>query len=215
MVRRPLFTVFEGIDGSGTTTQIDLLMGRLDALGINAVRSREPGGTPLSERIRDLVLDRSLEDVHPVTESLLCAASRSQHVRLLIAPALVAGKPVICDRYADSTAAYQGGGRGLDMELIHQLNEVAMAGCVPDVTVYIDVTVDEGERRRRLRQGAPDRFEEAGRAFQERVREAYRQIASRNTGGKVWVDGVGQPELVSETIYRELRSLWPHFPFSQ
>ena len=139
----------------------------------------------------------------------------SPHARMVIAPALEAGKPVICDRYADSTTAYQGGGRVLDMDFVNQLNEVAMGGCRPDVTVYLDVTAAEGERRCRARSGVADRLEEAGLSFQERVRQAYRRIAARDPRGSVWVDGLGEPGELSDTIYRELRWRWPQFPFGE
>lgn len=213
MAHRPLFVVYEGLDGSGTTTQIDLLMERFRAEGIEVVRTREPGGTPLGERIRNLVLDDSLEDVDPVAELLLYAASRSQHARSVIGPALDAGKPVICDRYADSTVAYQGGGRGLDRALIEQLNRVAVAGWVPDVTVYVDVTVPEADRRCRVRLGAADRLERAGEAFKERVREEYRRIASACRDRAVWMDGMGDAATVAARIHEELISRWPRFPF--
>ena len=215
MTHRPLFTVFEGIDGSGTSTQIDLLMERLSTRGIEVVRTREPGGTPLGERVRNVVLDRSLTAVDPVAELLLYAASRRQHVQEIIGPALELGKPVICDRYADSTVAYQGGGRGLDMELVRRINDVAVGGCVPDVTVYVDVTVPEGDRRVRERPGAADRLEEEGQEFKQRVKQAFAQMAAGKGRESVWVDGHDGPAGIADSIYTELVSRWPQFPFGE
>ncbi|MFC1526474.1 dTMP kinase [Candidatus Latescibacterota bacterium] len=211
--RAPLFIVFEGIDGSGTTTQSDLLVARLRQSGHDVVQSREPGGTELGERIRDLVLNPSYGQVDARAELFLCAAARSQHTRELIEPALAAGKPVICDRYAASTVAYQGGGRGIEPELVRQVNAAAVGGCDPDLTVLLDIPVDQGEERRRGRGGPADRLEQAGRGLQVRVQKAYEEQAQSCAATWLRVCATGPADELAERIYRELTDRWPDFPF--
>jgi dTMP kinase len=209
----PLFVVFEGIDGSGTTTQIELLVARLRRDGHDVVQTREPGGTPLGERIRPLVLDPSHGPVHAVAELFLVAAARAQHARERIGPALAAGKPVICDRYAASTVAYQGAGRGLDADLISQVNAAAMGGIVPDMTVLLELAVGRAAERRQGREGEADRMEQAGPGLQAAVGRAYARLAEANE--EVWlrVDGTRGADELSEHIHQSLVRRWPEFPF--
>jgi dTMP kinase len=211
---RPLFIVFEGIDGSGTTTQSQMLASHVAQLGYPVVHTREPGGTPLAERIRRLVLDRGSEGVHPLAELLLYAASRAQHVGEVIAPSLQAGTPVICDRYVASTLAYQGYGRQLDLQVVLQVNAIAARGCLPDATVYLDLPVAAAMARQRTRGLPEDRLEAAGVAFQERVLAGYRQLVAQDPDTTVVLDGgIGRNDL-AQTIRQELTQRWPRFPFS-
>lgn len=208
-----LFIVFEGVDGAGTTTQTDLLLARLLAAGHDVVRTREPGGTPFGERVRQLVLDPQYGDVDPVAELFLYGAARRQHAHELIEASLRHGKPVICDRYAASTAAYQGAGRGLDRALIRAVNEAAVGACAPSLTILLDLPVAAAERRRIARGAPADRLELAGRAFQERVRAAYLSLAAADPVAWWVVPAQEGPEELAGNIYRELLRRWPSFPF--
>ena len=213
---RPLFVVFEGIDGAGTTTQAKLLGRSLNALGHPVVTTREPGGTEIGERIRGLLLDPLLIDMATRTELLLYAASRAQLVDEVIRPALEAGKPVISDRYAASTIAYQGAGRGLDREVIDILNGFVVRKCVPDITIYLDVPLEVANER--MNDGNTDRLEQEGGQFRERVAAAYRkmatdQMASDQAETSLLIDGAGERNHLADRITEELRSRWPAFPY--
>ena len=215
-VSRSLFVVFEGIDGSGTTTQCDLLASWVETeLGHPVVRTREPGGTPLGEAIRGLVLDPARGPVSDLAELFLYAAGRAQHSALLIAPALAAGKLVASDRYADSTMAYQGYGRGLDRAMVATVNRAAVDNCTPDATVYLDLPVELARDRRQRRGGRPDRLEAAGDELQERVRQGYLEIARANPNAPILLDGSMNPDHLAQRIRAELRSWWPQFPLKQ
>lgn len=172
---------FEGIDGSGKTTQLQRLGTFLREAGYDVLTTREPGGTPLGRQIRQALLDGESGSVDPLAELLLYAADRAQHVRQLIRPALLAGRIVLCDRFCDATVAYQGYGRGFPIDLIIQLNQLATDGLTPDLTLFYDLPVEEGLARTRGRQtaGAPGRENQADRLdrepldFHRRVREGY------------------------------------------
>ena len=182
-MKRGFFITFEGPEGAGKSSQIQLLGAALTASGRKVVTTREPGGTPLAEAIRNVVKGhRGDEEVHPVTELLLMEAARSQHVSQVILPALDAGSIVLCDRFYDSTTAYQGGGRGLDMDTIVGLNGFASLGATPDLTILLDLTPERGfERtgRRAETQGEYDRFELEKLDFHRRVRAAFLELARR------------------------------------
>jgi len=208
-----LFIVFEGVDGSGTTTQSQLLFQHIRELGHAALLAREPGGTSIGERIRNLVLDPNEEQMTDVTELLLYAASRSQHVEQIIRPALAAGQPVVCDRYADSSLAYQGYGRGLDLALVGLVNKLATGDCLPDMTVYLDLPVKAAAARRSGRVGDADRVERAGEELQERVKQGYRQISEQRPGSSLLVDAAKDVQRQSDFIRAELDRRWPSFPF--
>ena len=211
---RALFIVFEGIDGSGTTTQSDLLARYIQKnLGVHVVQTREPGGTPLAEKIRCLVLDPNAREMHFSTELFLYAASRSQHVEELIKPALQEGKPVICDRFTDSTLAYQGYGRGLNIANITQVNSMAAGGCIPDLTFYLDVPVEVARERRRQRESRPDRLEAAGDDLQKRVCRGYKKIACQKPGESLILDATRSAGKLAAEVLDELRARWPGFPF--
>lgn len=215
MRRRPLFIVFEGIDGAGTTTQCTMLCEELERQGRPVVRTREPGGTPTGERIRDLLLDPANTALDHLTELLLYEASRRQHVIERIGPSLDSGIPVISDRYAASTVAYQGGGRGLDGQLIAHLNHVATDGLDPDLTIFLDLPVEVAEERRSRRGGgAGDRLEQEGRRLQESVRTAYLVMARDDPERSVIVDARPPVDAVAAEVRGVLSSRFPAFPFT-
>ncbi|MDD2214321.1 MAG: dTMP kinase [Oscillospiraceae bacterium] len=174
------FLSFEGVDGSGKSTAVNRLARFLEQQGLTVVRLREPGGTVIGEQIRDLLLDTNSRGMTPVCELYLYAASRAQLVQEVIRPALQQGDWVLCDRYTDSTMAYQGYGRGLDRDLIESLNRTATGGLLPDRTYVFDLAPEEAELRRQGRdQQAGDRMELEPVSFKQAVRLGYLDIASR------------------------------------
>ncbi len=170
-----IFITFEGIEGSGKSTQMKLLADKLAALGYACLLTREPGGPPIAEHIRRLLLDPEHGEMLPETELLLYSASRAQHTGEWILPALKAGKVVLCDRYYDSTFAYQGAARSLDPGFIRPLTEFATFHTVPDLTFLLDLEVEAGLARINARQ--LDRLEQEDKAFHERVRQQYLYLA--------------------------------------
>ena len=212
-MRSPLFVVFEGPDGSGTSTQCQILCDRLRAEGHEIVQTREPGGTEAGERIRSLVLDRELKALDDVAELFLYAASRRQHLQELIEPALSSGKPVISDRYAASSFAYQGAGRGLGPELVSAVNEVATRGREPDATIFLDLSPEQARRRRGNRGEEGDRIEAAGEALQERVSLAYRQLAGKDPDRCFLLDASPGVREVAASVERGLLCRFPSFPY--
>ncbi|EMS73624.1 dTMP kinase [Ruminiclostridium cellobioparum] len=175
-MNKGLFITFEGTDGSGKTTQIKLLEEYMQGKGYEVVLSREPGGTRISEIIRDLVLDPRNKEIVPLTEMILYAASRAQHVAEVIEPAVEKGKIVICDRYVDSSYAYQGGGRGMDLKIIADVNRIAVNGTVPDITFFLDIDPEISVRRRINSTGA-DRIEQEKLDFHRRVYDGYKKLS--------------------------------------
>ncbi|MGI6512804.1 MAG: dTMP kinase [Syntrophomonadales bacterium] len=176
MMSRGMLISFEGIDGAGKSTQIKALERELRAKGYKVSTLREPGGTKISEQIRELLLDSSSR-INPVAEALLYAAARAQLVQDVVRPLLDEGAIVLADRFIDSTIAYQGYGRGLDIEGLHRLNFLATGGLEPDLTILLDIPVDLSSRRR---QGMlSDRMEKEGMAFQDRVRRGYLEMAGK------------------------------------
>jgi dTMP kinase len=178
------FITFEGIDGSGKSTQVRMLASVLRLRGMDVVQTREPGGTPLGARLREALLDAQ-EQVDPLAELLLYAADRAQHVRVMLRPALDAGRVVLSDRYADATVAYQGAGRGFEPSLVAEVVALATGGLKPDLTLLFDLSVAQSGERSRQRttaadEGAPghDRLELEAEHFHARVRDAYLQIAA-------------------------------------
>ena len=167
-----LFITLEGPEGAGKSTNREYLAARLQEAGCNVLLTREPGGTPLAERIRELLLEPSDEPMAADTELLLVFAARAQHLAQVIRPALAAGKVVLCDRFTDATYAYQGGGRGLPLERIALLEEFVQGGLRPDLTLVFDLPVDIGLTRAAAR-GRLDRFEQEARSFFEAVRQTY------------------------------------------
>jgi dTMP kinase len=174
------FITFEGIDGSGKSTQLRMLASVLRLRAIDVIVTREPGGTPLGTRLRDALLDAD-EQVDPLAELLLYAADRAQHVRQLVRPALETGHVVLSDRYADATVAYQGGGRGFPPTLVHEVIALATGGLMPDMTLIFDLPVAESRTRDKRRNDdgdTDDRLDAETDEFRTRVRAAYLQIAA-------------------------------------
>ena len=193
------FLSMEGPDGSGKSTQITKLTDALDRFGFEVVHSREPGGSRIGEKIREILLDRENAEMTDVTEALLYAASRAQHVRETILPTVRAGKVLLCDRYADSSVAYQGGGRGLGVEAVLRMNEHAMDGCLPLVTVYLDID-HRAAMKRRFSAAVPDRLEAEAEDFHARVEDAYHELIRRDPGRFVVVDAARDPDTVGSEI---------------
>ncbi|QWV94449.1 dTMP kinase [Geomonas oryzisoli] len=190
------FITFEGVEGCGKTTQLRLLKERLESAGETVVATREPGGCPIADQMRAILLDANNSAITPLAELLLYAAARAQHVQEVIAPALKRGETVLCDRFTDATVAYQGHGRELDLDVIHQLNVLATGGVQPDLTVLIDCPVQVGLSRALSRIEATtgareERFELESVRFHERVRDGYLALARAYPERFVVVDGSG------------------------
>jgi dTMP kinase len=173
---RGRFITLEGVDGAGKSTHIDWIAGRIGAAGRKVVVTREPGGTPLGEELRKLLL---AQPMHLETETLLMFAARREHLERVVMPALAAGTWVLSDRFTDATFAYQGGGRGLEREKIERLEAWVHPGLQPDLTLVFDLSVEEAKRRRLAASVAPDRFEREDLEFFARVRAAYLARATR------------------------------------
>lgn len=167
-----MFISLEGSEGVGKSTSLNFIEQHIESLGHSVVVTREPGGTPLAEEIRELLLSKRQESVEINTELLLMFAARSQHVEQVIKPALSKGKWVICDRFVDASYAYQGGGRGINLDKIKALDEWCLQGFAPDLTILLDMSVEQGIERTKLR-GEADRFEVEKMAFFENIRKAY------------------------------------------
>jgi len=173
---RGKFITLEGVDGAGKSTHLDWIARRIEAAGKNVVVTREPGGTPLGEELRKLLL---AQPMHLETETLLMFAARREHLEQVIQPALAAGKWVLSDRFTDATFAYQGGGRGLELGRIEILENWVHRGLQPDLTLVFDLSVEEARRRRMAAAAAPDRFEQENLDFFARVRAVYQARAAR------------------------------------
>ena len=196
---RGAFLTVEGPDGSGKGTQIERLADALDRWGYEVVRSREPGGTPIGEKIRAILLDRENTAMADETEALLYAASRAQHVREKIRPAVAEGKVVLCDRFLDSSVAYQGGGRELGIDKVLAINAPAVDGTLPDITVYLDIDHRKAMARR-CAASEPDRLEMEAESFHARVEDGYHELIARDPGRFVAVNAEGTREEISEEI---------------
>lgn len=203
---RGRFITLEGAEGVGKSTQVQALRAFLESRGVPLLVTREPGGTPVAERIRELLLSRDHPPMHPDTELLLMFAARAEHLRTRILPALEAGTWVLCDRFTDATYAYQGGGRGLDPARIAVLEDWVQGPVRPDLTLLLDVDVHTGLARARNR-GEADRFEQEAVDFFERVRRAYLDRA-RAEPGRYRVIDAGQPlEAVTRDLHKALEPL--------
>ena len=203
------FITLEGIEGAGKSTVAKFVREWLEGRGIQVVLTREPGGTPLAERVRALVLDRQGEPITPATETLLMFAARGLHLDNLIRPALARGEWVICDRFTDATRAYQGAGRGVKREWIEQLATEVQRGLTPDCTLLLDLPVETGLERVRARSGPTptDRFEEEPAKFFERVREAYLALARAEPKRFRIVNASGTVAEVQQQVASVLESL--------
>jgi len=202
------FVTLEGIEGVGKSTQVARLSAALGLLGIAHVVTREPGGTPLAESIRDVVLSARDESLPPTAELLLMFAARAVHLANHILPSLRAGRWVICDRFTDATYAYQGGGRGVGLETIAALESMVQGALRPDFTVLLDAPVQKAlARARRRNAGAPeDRFERERSEFFERVRDLYRARAAAEPGRFAIVDATQSVDEVGTQILEQLRA---------
>lgn len=204
MSSRGLFITVEGIDGCGKSTQARLIAAALEAAGHDVLRLREPGGVKISEQIRAILLDPANGEMGDVCELLLYEAARAQLVHQVIRPALAAGKTVVCDRFYDSTTAYQAFADGLDRNMVSQANELAVDGCRPDLTLVFDLPVEDALRRRSGR-GAEDRLELKGMEFQERVAAGFRAVAADEPDRVKLIDAGGSIAEVFSSVAAELR----------
>ncbi len=198
-MEKGLFITFEGIDGCGKSTQIGLLESYLKEKGKEVLLIREPGGTAVGEKIREILLEKKNDSMKPLTELLLFEAARAQITEEKIIPATEAGKVVICDRFFDSTTAYQGYAREMGTELTDLLNGIATAGRSPDITFVLDIDPEQAYARRVGRGGEEDRMEALGLMFQQKVREGYLKLASDDPRVRV-IDASATPEEISEQI---------------
>ncbi|MBO1062924.1 MAG: dTMP kinase [Aphanizomenon flos-aquae CP01] len=197
--------VFEGVEGCGKTTQMQLCFQWLESLNISVLLTREPGGTELGKDLRALLLEKSLsKPVGEITELLLYAADRAQHIEEELKPNLDTGKFILCDRYTDSTIAYQGYGRGLDMSLINNLNQIATGGLKSDITIWLDVDVEVGLSRKRG-QTKLDRIEQETMDFHRRVQQGYTELAVSNPSQIVRIDGNYSQDIVQKNIQEILQ----------
>lgn len=202
-LKRGLFITFEGIEGSGKTTQIKKLRDFFQTTDNTVISTREPGGTPFADKIRDVLLSLHSENVSDKGELLLYLASRAQHVHSVIKPALYQGITVLCDRFSDATIAYQGYGRGLDIDFLQKLNRYATDGLKPDFTILLDLPARIGiSRIRSLQKRTLDRLESESIEFHERVRRGYLQIAESEPERFLVIDGA----LEEEKIYMQIKA---------
>jgi len=204
-----MFITFEGIEGCGKTTQIRHLTARLEGKRLPFLLTREPGGTAIGDRIRQILLSSENSRMEPVTEFFLYVAARAQHVAQIVLPALRDGKTVLCDRFADATLAYQGNGRGLNLAWLEEIHERFLKGLKPDLTFLLDLPVEEGLRRawKRMENQAvkEDRFEKEALAFHRRVREGYLLLARKEPKRIVVLDGMKD----EQSLHREILTRLP------
>jgi dTMP kinase len=219
MSRRGKFITFEGLDGTGKSTQMRRLAAELRAAGHKVIETREPGGTPTAEKIRKILLDSGTAGLAPLAEMALMFASRAQHIAEVIDPGLAAGNIVLCDRFTDSTEAYQGSGRKLGSDAVRELHRVLCGNLQPDLTILLDsnphASVSRARRRNKRasktasRSHDENRFEQETRAFFGRVRDGYAAIARREPGRVVMVDARGTPgqthQKIREVVQKKLK----------
>jgi len=202
-----MFITFEGLDCSGKSTQAKLLVERLrlflPGIGRNQTVHliREPGGTRISERVREILLDRRSLELNADAELLLFSASRAQLVREVIVPALARREFVVCDRFLDSTTAYQGYGRGVDLQAINSIHRIATAGITPDLTLLMDIPLEEVRRRKTGMNAEEDRMEASGESFYRRVRDGYLDLATREKNRIAVLDGTKSVEVVARAVW--------------
>ncbi len=205
-----MLITLEGIEGSGKTTQIDYIAAYLQKSGLDYAITKEPGGTVLGEKIRSILLDPVNINIHPMTELLLYAADRVQHIKELISPMIESGKIVICDRFHDSTTVYQGFTRGIDISLIQQLNSLVLEGLAPDITFVLDLDPEIGLKRawKQISDGSRSesetRFENEKLQFHESVRNGYLELARKEPDRFVVVDASNDPAKVWDQISAHL-----------
>ena len=203
---RGRFITFEGGEGTGKSTQVRLLASALTQSGLNVVQTREPGGSPSAEEIRALLVTGAADRWSPMAETLLFYAARVEHWRQVIEPALARGAYVICDRFADSTMAYQAYAGGLDRRVIDDLHRLTMVDATPDLTLVFDLPVDEGLRRAAARRGDETRFESKGPDFHERLRQGFLDIAKRDPKRCAVIDAAEPIERVHAAVLNTLKT---------
>lgn len=208
---RGKFITVEGIEGTGKSTNIDFLTEIIEAQGHTVMRTREPGGTPMAEGIRQLLLGNDQEPVPDIAELLLFFASRSLHLRNAIIPALERGEWVVCDRFTDASRAYQGSGRGLDMDRIERLAEWVQEGVEPDLTILLDAPAELGLQRAAAR-GNADRMDSQAKSFYQRVRKGYLDLAERHSERFVVIDASGTLDQVRASIVAEMQTVFSKNP---
>ena len=211
---RGIFITIEGPDGSGKTTALQQVVPRLQQeMNRKVVATREPGGSPIAEKIRSLILDPSHTDMDSRTEALLYAASRRQHLIEKVLPVLESGDVIFCDRFVDSSIAYQGYARGIGEEGIREINQFATGGLEPDVTLYIDVPAEVGIQRihANLDEREYNRLDQEKLDFHEKVRAGYQQLAKANPERIVVVDGTMSREAVAEACYHIIKNRFPSY----
>lgn len=207
---RGLFIVFEGGDGAGKSTQVDLARQWLENRGSTVATTREPGGTQISEKLRSLVLEHGHGQIDSRTEALMYAAARAAHVQQIIEPRLAEGTHVICDRFVDSSLAYQGMGRGLGFDAVAEINNFATGGLKPDVTIILDISAADGRARRAAAAGGvevPDRLEAEPNDFHERIRAAFLELAAKDAPRYLVLDATASVEQLHRSITEHLTGL--------
>ena len=210
MKKKGFFITVEGGDGAGKSTQLSKLKEYMKDKGFNTVFTREPGGTAIGEKIRSIILDVENKEMAYHTEAYLYAASRAQNVRQIIKPALEEGKVVICDRFVDSSIAYQGFGRGLGKDRVWSINKDAVDDCMPDLTIFLDLEPEEASLRVEGREGKKDRLEISGESFHEKVYLGYKELIAEQESGVIWYDGrtSARPRMVSIKANRPPEEVW-------
>jgi dTMP kinase len=203
-MKKGYFFAFEGIDGCGKSTQVSLLQDKLNKLGCDVDFTREPGGTVISEKIRQILIDPLHAEMVDECEILLYLASRAQHVRQRIVPSLESGKIVLCDRFELATFAYQGYGRTFSLDLLEQLNSFATGGHVPDLTFVFDIPVEEAFKRMQRMNKLKDRLESAGDAFFHRIHDGYLQLGRKNPKRIIIIDALRSVEEIHEEVMEKI-----------
>ena len=199
-----LFITFEGLDGCGKTTQIELLKDKLISIGYNVLVTREPGGTKISERIRNIILDVDNDEMYDTCEMMLYAAARAQLVKEVITPALDNEAVVLCDRFVDSSYVYQGIARGIGVDVVKRINEIALSGVYPDATIFFDISPEESKKRRL---GDDDRIEREKMEFHKKVYHGYLHIANMFPNRIHSIDASASVDEVSDRVFRCVKKL--------
>ena len=207
-MKKGIFITFEGIDGCGKSTQLDKAAEYLNEKGITHIVTREPGGTPLGEKIRDLILSPDNSEMKNSCELLLYLSARAQHVEEKIKPALEKGTTVLCDRYQEATFAYQGFGRGYPLDLLQRLNEFATGGLVPSKTFIFDITVECAFDRMKKTGKAPDRLEKSSEEFYQKIREGYLALASAHPKRIKLIQGEKSIDEIFDEVKKDLEELY-------
>lgn len=203
------FITFEGGEGSGKSIQVQILVSHLREKAYPVVVTREPGGTRIGEQIRAITHNQENVDLDPVTEAYLMAASRAQHIREILAPALEAGKVVVCDRFVDSSVAYQGYGRQIGAQAIALLNNLAVNGAVPDLTILLDIAPEAGMKRRASAIKVQDRLDLQQHDFYQRVRDGFLTLAKKNSNRYVVIDAAQSIEKVAASVWNVVKKKLP------